>query len=258
MIAQALGGIMSITGQPEGEPTRLGSSIGDIIAGMFGAIGIVSALYERVFTGRGLMVDVAMLDGQVAVLENDISRYAINGEVLGPIGSRHPSITPFGGFKTKDSWVIIACGNQTIWERFCKVVGREDLMEVEEFKTNEKRTENYEKIKPILDKIIIQKTTEEWLKILEPNGIPASAINSIDKIFNDPQVKARKMIIQTEQPDMGKIHVAGNSIKLSTLTEEAVTDPAPKIGEHTSEILQNFLNYDDAKIDELKKQKVIF
>ena len=186
MITQALGGIMSITGQPGGEPTRVGSSIGDIIAGMFGAIGIVSALYERVFTGRGLMVDVAMLDGQVAVLENAIARYAINGEVPGPIGSRHPSITPFGGFKTKDSWVIIACGNQIIWERFCKVVNREDLLEVEEFKTNEKRTENYEKIKPILGEIIIQKTTEEWLKILEPGGVPASAINSIDKLFNDP------------------------------------------------------------------------
>ena len=258
MITQALGGIMSITGQPGGEPTRVGSSIGDIIAGMFGAIGIVSALYERVFTGRGLMVDVAMLDGQVAVLENDISRYAINGEVLGPIGSRHPSITPFGGFKTKDSWVIIACGNQVIWERFCKVVNREDLLEVEEFKTNEKRTENYEKIKPILGEIIIQKTTEEWLKILEPGGVPASAINSIDKLFNDPQVRARKMIIQTEQPDMGKIHVAGNPIKLSTLNQEVVTDPAPKIGEHTVEILQSFLNYDDAKINELKKQEVIF
>lgn len=258
IIAQALGGIMSITGQPGGEPTRVGSSIGDIIAGMFGVIGIISAIYERVFTGKGQMVDVAMLDGQVAVLENAIARYAINGEVPGPIGSRHPSITPFGGFKTKDSWVIIACGNQAIWERFCKVVNREDLLEVEEFKTNEKRTENYEKIKPILGEIIIQKTTEEWLKIFESGSVPASVINTIDKLFNDPQVKARKMIIQAEQPGMGKIYVAGNPIKLSTLTEEVVTDPAPKIGEHTDEILQSFLNYDDAKIDELRKQKVIF
>lgn len=258
IIAQALGGIMSITGQPGGEPTRVGSSIGDIIAGMFGAIGIIAALYERVFTGKGQMVDVAMLDGQVAVLENAIARYAITGEVPGPTGSRHPSITPFGGFKTKDSWVIIACGNQTIWERFCKVVGREDLLEVEEFKTNDKRTENYEKIKPILDEIVIQKTTEEWLKILEPSGVPVSAINSVDKLFNDPQVKARKMIIETEQPSMGKIYVAGNPIKLSTLTEEAVTEPAPKIGEHTVEILKTYLNYTDVKINELRKKQIIF
>jgi len=258
MIAQALGGIMSITGQPGGEPTRVGSSIGDIIAGMFGAIGIIAALYERVFTCKGQMVDVAMLDGQVAVLENAIARYAISGEVPGPIGSRHPSITPFGGFKTKDSWVIIACGNQAIWEKFCKAVDREDLLEVEEFKTNEKRTENYEKIKPILDEIILQKTTEEWLKILESNGVPSSAINTVDKLFNDPQVKARKMIIETEQPDMGKIHVAGNPIKLSTLTEEVVTDPAPKIGEHTVEILKTYLNYTDVKINELRKKQIIF
>jgi len=258
MIAQALGGIMSITGQPGGEPTRVGSSIGDIIAGMFGAIGIIAALYERVFTCKGQMVDVAMLDGQVAVLENAIARYAISGEVPGPIGSRHPSITPFGGFKTKNSWVIIACGNQAIWEKFCKAVDREDLLEVEEFKTNEKRTENYEKIKPILDEIILQKTTEEWLKILESNGVPSSAINTVDKLFNDPQVKARKMIIETEQPDMGKIHVAGNPIKLSTLTEEVVTDPAPKIGEHTVEILKTYLNYTDVKINELRKKQIIF
>ena len=258
MIAQALGGIMSITGQPGGEPTRVGSSIGDIIAGMFGAIGIITALYERVFTCKGQMVDVAMLDGQVAVLENAIARYAISGEVPGPIGSRHPSITPFGGFKTKNSWVIIACGNQAIWEKFCKAVDREDLLEVEEFKTNEKRTENYEKIKPILDEIILQKTTEEWLKILESNGVPSSAINTVDKLFNDPQVKARKMIIETEQPDMGKIHVAGNPIKLSTLTEEVVTDPAPKIGEHTVEILKTYLNYTDVKINELRKKQIIF
>ena len=258
MIAQALGGIMSITGQPGGEPTRVGSSIGDIIAGMFGAIGIISAIYERVFTGKGQIVDVAMLDGQVAVLENAIARYAINGEVPGPIGSRHPSITPFGGFKTKDSWVIIACGNQAIWERFCQAVNRGDLLEVEEFKTNEKRTENYEKIKPILNEITIQKTTKEWLKIFESASVPASAINTVDKLFNDPQVKARKMIIETEQPGMGKIYVAGNPIKLSTLTEELVTDPAPRIGEHTDEILQSLLNYDDTRISQLKKQEIVF
>jgi CoA:oxalate CoA-transferase len=258
MIAQALGGIMSITGQPGGEPTRVGSSIGDIIAGMFGAIGIISAIYERVFTGKGQIVDVAMLDGQVAVLENAIARYAINGEVPGPIGSRHPSITPFGGFKTKDSWVIIACGNQAIWERFCQAVNRGDLLEVEEFKTNEKRTENYEKIKPILNEITIQKTTKEWLKIFESASVPASAINTVDKLFNDPQVKARKMIIETEQPGMGKIYVAGNPIKLSSLTEELVTDPAPRIGEHTDEILQSLLNYDDTRISQLKKQEIVF
>jgi len=225
---------------------------------MFGAIGIISALYERVFTGKGQVVDVAMLDGQVAVLENAIARYDISGEVPSPIGSRHPSITPFGGFKTKDSWIIIACGNQKIWERFCKVVNREDLLEVEEFKTNERRTKNYEKIKPILDKITIQKTTEEWLKAFESASVPASAINTVDKLFNDPQVKARKMIIEAEQPGMGKMHLAGNPIKLSTLTEEVVTDPAPMIGEHTDEILKTYLSYTDVEIDELRKKQIIF
>ncbi len=258
MLAQGMGGIMSITGQPGGEPTRVGSSIGDIIAGMFGAIGIISAIYERVFTGRGQMVDVAMLDGQVAVLENAIARYAINGEVPGPLGSRHPSISPFGGFKTKDSWVIIACGNQIIWERFCRAIGREDLMEIPEFATNDKRTENYKKLKPIMDEIVQQKTTQEWLELLEEHNVPSGPINTIDKLFDDPQVKSRNMLIKAEQPGMGTIYVAGNPIKLSTLKEEAVTDPAPKIGEHSEEILKTFLNYSDAMINELKAKNVIF
>jgi len=258
MIAQALGGIMSITGQPGGEPTRVGSSIGDIIAGMFGAIGIISALYERVFTGKGQMVDVAMLDGQVAVLENAIARYAITGEVPGPLGSRHPSISPFGGFKTKDSWVIIACGNQIIWEKFCRAIDREDLIEIPEFATNEKRTENYQKLRPIMDKIVQQKTTQEWLELLEKHNVPSSPINTIDKLFDHPQVKNRNMLVKAEQPRMGTIYVAGNPIKLSTLKEEVVTDPAPKIGEHTDEILKTFLNYDDARISELKAKNVIF
>ena len=258
MLAQGMGGIMSITGQPGGEPTRVGSSIGDIIAGMFGAIGIISAIYERVFTGRGQMVDVAMLDGQVAVLENAIARYAINGEVPGPLGSRHPSISPFGGFKTKDSWVIIACGNQIIWERFCRAIGREDLMEIPEFATNDKRTENYKKLKPIMDEIVQQKTTQEWLELLEKHNVPSGPINTIDKLFDDPQVKSRNMLIKAEQPGMGTIYVAGNPIKLSTLKEEAVTDPAPKIGEHSEEILKTFLNYSDAMINELKAKNVIF
>lgn len=258
MLAQGMGGIMSITGQPGGEPTRVGSSIGDIVAGMFGAIGILTALYERVFTGEGQMVDVAMLDGQVAILENAIARYVVTGEIPGPLGSRHPSISPFEAFKTKDSWVIIACGNQIIWEKFCRAIGREDLMEIPEFATNDKRTENYQKLKPIMDEIVQQKTTQEWLNLLEKHNVPSGPINTIDKLFADPQVKSRNMLIKAEQPGMGTIYVAGNPIKLSTLKKEAVTGPAPKIGEHTEEILKTFLNYSDAMINELKTKNVIF
>ena len=258
MLAQGMGGIMSITGQPGGEPTRVGSSIGDIVAGMFGAIGILTALYERVFTGEGQMVDVAMLDGQVAILENAIARYVVTGEIPGPLGSRHPSISPFEAFKTKDSWVIIACGNQIIWEKLCRAIGREDLMEIPEFITNDKRTENYKKLKPIMDEIVQQKTTQEWLELLEKYNVPSGPINTIDKLFDDPQVKSRNMLIKAEQPGMGTIYVAGNPIKLSTLKEEAVTGPAPKIGEHTEEILKTFLNYSDTMINELKAKNVIF
>lgn len=258
MIAQSLGGIMSITGEPGRPPVRVGTSIGDIVGGMFLSIGVISALYERTVTGKGQKVDVAMLDGQIAILENAIARYSVTGEVPGPLGSRHPSITPFEAFKTRDSWVVIACGNQAIWERFCKAAGREELLEVPEFSSIEKRTINYNKLKPILDELIMQKTTSEWLEILEKNGVPASPINTIDKLFDDPQVKERNMIVKIDQPGIGEMHVAGNPIKMSSQEGEIPEAPAPGLGQHTGEILRGFLGYTEEKITALREKGIIY
>ncbi len=257
MIAQSMSGIMSITGEPGKAPVRIGSSIGDIVGGMFLCIGVVSALYDRTITGKGQKVDVAMLDGQIAVLENAIARYSLTGEIPGPLGSRHPSITPFEAFKTKDSWVVIACGNQDIWERFCRVSNREDLLKDPDFSTNELRTSNYQKIKPIMDSLIGQKTTGQWLELLEKNGVPASPINTIDKIIDDPQVKARKMIMNVLQPGMGELHVAGNPVKMSRMLEETVSGNAPRLGQHTDLLLKSYLGYDEDRINALRERNVI-
>ncbi|AZR72679.1 carnitine dehydratase [Anoxybacter fermentans] len=241
MIVQAAGGIMSITGHPGGPPTRVGASIGDIIAGLFTAIGVCAALYQREKTGKGQKIDVAMLDSQVAILENAIARYIVTGEPPKPLGARHPSITPFEAFKAADDWVIIAIGNDALWAKFCKAVGREDLIDHPEFATNAKRTENYDKLKPIMDEIISKKTAAEWIEELDKAGIPVGPINTIDKLFEDPQIKARNMLVDVNDPEIGKMKVAGNPIKMSSFEDEKDRQPAPNLGEHTEEILKRFL-----------------
>ena len=200
-----------------------------------------------------------MLDGQLAILENAIARYTSTGEIPGPLGTRHPSITPFEAFKTKDNWVILAIGNDALWSQFCKLVQREDLIQDPRFVTNGDRTKNYEQLKPILDEIFIEKTTDQWLDELNQAGIPCSPINSVDKLFTDPQVEARNMLVEVEQPKVGKIKVAGNPIKLSDIPpeEEIPAEPAPSIGEHTEEILTSVLGYDLDRVNSLKEKKVL-
>jgi len=257
MIVQGMGGIMSITGEEGGAPVRVGTSIGDLVAGLYGAIGILTALADRDFSGEGRMVDVAMLDGQISILENAISRYAATGEIPKPLGGRHPSIAPFEAYKTKDSYIIIACGNQALWEKFCKLVGREDLLALDIFKTNEDRTNNVDKLSSYMNEICKEKTTSEWNDYLNDNGIPCSPINTIDKLFTDPQIAARNMLVEVEQPGAGKIKISGNPIKLSGMQEEIHKDPAPSVGEHTEMILKQYLGYNADMINNLKKEKVI-
>ncbi|MCK4259978.1 MAG: CoA transferase [Halanaerobiales bacterium] len=241
MIVQAAGGIMSITGQPGGAPTRVGASIGDINAGMFTAIGICSALYRREFTGEGQKIDVSMLDSQVAILENAIARYTTTGVAPKPLGARHPSITPFEAFKASDDWVIVAIGNDKLWAMFCETVGREDLITDPELATNAARTENYEKIKKIMDEIIAQKTSAEWIELLDNANIPVGPINTVDKLFEHPQIEARHMLVEANDPVAGKVVMAGNPIKMSSFEDEIVRESAPELGEHNEEILKRFL-----------------
>jgi CoA:oxalate CoA-transferase len=253
---QGMGGIMSITGEPDGPPVRVGTSIGDIAAGLFTAIGILSALYVREKTGRGQKIDVSMLDCQVAILENAIARYMASGIVPRPLGTRHPSITPFEAFESKDDYVIIAVGNDALWVRFCKVIGEPKLAFYPEFSTNTLRTENYSKLRPLIAKIIKTKTTGEWIKIFEEEGIPCAPINTVDKILEDPQIQSRRMIVELKHPKAGKLKVAGLPIKLSE-TPGSVENPAPLLGQHTEDILSNILKINFEKIQQLRKEQVI-
>lgn len=256
VIVQGMGGVMSITGEAGGEPMKCGASIGDITAGLFSAIGVMIALYNRDKTGKGQLVDVSMLDCQVAILENAISRYTNAGVIPKPIGNRHSSITPFQALKTSDGYVIIAVGNDKLWEKFCGLIERPDLFADERYKTNPLRTQNVETLSVELTKTFVTKTTDEWLALIKNAGIPVGPINDVSRVIRDPAVIARDMIVTTKHPVAGEVKMAGVPIKLSD-TPGSVDAPAPTLGQHTVELLKEYLGYDDEKIKALYDEKTI-
>ncbi len=238
MIAQAMGGVMSLTGHPGGPPTRVGTSTGDITAALFATIGVVTALYDREKTGRGQKVDVAMLDSQVAVLENAISRYVATGEVPGKLGSRHPSIAPFAAFATKDGHIAIAAGNDDIWARVCRVLGHEELIADERFRTNPSRVEHVDAMTAEMEISLSAKTSREWLALLESAGVPCGPLNNVADVMADPQVLARNMIVESLDPDMGPIRMQGNPIKLSAHEDAKTRGFAPELDGDREAILR--------------------
>ena len=256
MIIQGMGGIISITGEPEGPPIRVGTSISDITAALFTTIGVLSALHHRNQTGKGQFVDVAMLDSLVAVLENAVVRYFATGEAPKPLGARHPAITPFEAFASADGHVIIALGNDTLWAKFCEHVHRQDLISDERFRTNADRTENHAELFPILSDIMSERTTDGWIDALGEIGVPCGPINAMDQVVSHPQVQAREMITRVAHQITGAVEVPGVPIKLSE-TPGNVDAPAPSLGEHTTEVLTDVLKMSPAEVAALKQDGVI-
>lgn len=238
MVVQAMGGIMSITGNPDGEPVRVGSSIGDLTAGLYTVIGIISALYSRKETGKGCKVDVSMLDGQVAMLENAIARYFAHGESPKPLGSRHPSIAPFGAFKTSDGYIIIAAGNDGLFIKLSEAIGAASFKDNKKYLTNPLRVENVDELKNDIEAVLKNKTTFEWIEIINNAGIPCSPINTVKDVIEDSQVNARNMIIDTFDEKAGTIKMAGNPIKMSGFDDPKTREKAPYLDENREEILK--------------------
>jgi CoA:oxalate CoA-transferase len=238
MIAQAMGGVMSLTGHSDGPPTRVGTSTGDITAALFAAIGVVTALYDREKTGLGQKVDVAMLDSQVAVLENAISRYVATGEVPGKLGSRHPSIAPFAAFATKDGHIAIAAGNDDLWARVARVLGREDWERDPRYATNPGRVRHVEELTEEMETILSARSSREWLGLLEAAGVPCGPLNNVAEVMADKQVLARNMIVECLDPDMGPIKMQGNPVKLSAHEDPATRAPAPELDGDRAAILK--------------------
>ena len=238
LVVQGMGGLMSLTGQPGSGPTRVGTSIGDIAAGLFTAIGVNAALYHRELTGEGTKIDVAMLDCQVALLENAIARYVATGQVPGPLGSRHPSITPFEAFASADGHLIIAAGNDGLFRKLCDVLGRPELAGDPRFCSNEARTDNADALKTEIEGALRERSRADWLSALESAGVPCGPINDIAEVMSDPQVAARNMVIRVRDEVAGEISMPGNPIKLSAFDDPPTREPAPGLDRDRERLLE--------------------
>ena len=240
MVVQGMGGLMSVTGQPNSEPTRVGTSIGDITAGLFTTIGINAALYDREKTGKGTFIDVSMLDCQIAILENAIARYLSKNEIPEPMGSRHPSIAPFEAFKTKDSHIIIAAGNDKLFEKLCNVLEISEIFNDGRFNTNSLRSKNINELKIIIEDKLSSKITTEWVSQMEKERIPCGPIYNIKEAVENPQVQSRNMIVKAYHKVIGDFKLAGNPIKMSSYKDETTRGDIPDLDEHRDKILKEF------------------
>jgi CoA:oxalate CoA-transferase len=256
MVVQAYSGLMSITGPEGGEPCRVGTSIGDIIAGHQAVIGILAALMHRQKSGHGQHYDGAMVDGLFATLENAVVRYTATGEIPAPLGTAHPSITPFQAFPTKDNWIVLAIGSQKLWMQFCRVLGAQQLVEDARYATNPQRTKNRKALADAISAKTKEKTTAEWVVIFDKENLPYSPVNDLKQICEDRHIKERNMVVEVNQPGVGKIKIAGSPIHLSE-TPGAVYCPAPRLGEHTVDVLKRLLKVTDLDIETLRKEEVI-
>jgi CoA:oxalate CoA-transferase len=240
IIAQAMGGIMSVTGHEGSPPTRVGSSIGDLGAGLFTALGIMTAVHHRTRTGAGMMVDVAMLDSQVALLENSIARYFASGKPPKPLGARHASIAPFEPYATKDGWVVIACGNDELFRKLARTLGQPQLAEDPHFATNAQRSEHVLLLKATLEDLLRHHPTQHWLDLLLIAGIPCAPINDVGQAVHDPQVQARQMVLPVDDASVAPLMVAGMPIKMSAYPDAKKRRAAPELDADRARILADF------------------
>lgn len=256
LIIQGMSGFMSITGFDREHPVKAGSSIADIFAGTFTTIGILAALEHRRKTGAGQMVDVAMLDCMIAILENALATYDCTGKSPEPIGNVHRSISPFAAFKTADGQVNVCAGNDDLWRRFCEVIGMEEYVKDPRFADNKARVANFGELSPLIDGRMEAKTTAEWTAALDAVKVPCGPIMNMEQVAQDPHVKARNMIVELAHPIAGNLLVPGTAIKFSE-TPAGIKCPAPELGEHNKEVFTELLGMSEAEIDELKKKGTI-
>jgi len=254
-IAQAEGGIMSVTGEPEGPPMKVGVAIADITTGMFAAAAILAALRHRDRTGQGQRVEVSLLESVVGWLANVAMNYLVSGELPRRYGNAHPNVVPYQAFATSDGWVAIGVGNDAQFRRFCDVIGRPELADDPRFRTNSDRVINRDVLTPILEEIFKTRTTDEWIEALTAAELPCGPINTLDRVFRHPQVLHRRMVEEIDHPTAGRIKLVGIPYKFSA-TPLAIRRHPPTLGEHTEEVLRE-LGYSEAEVAALRAEGAI-
>lgn len=238
MVVQGLGGMMSITGYPGQPPARVGMSIGDIGAGLYTAIAVNAALVHRLKTGKSTKIDIGMFDCQLALLENAVMRYTVEGEIPGPLGARHPTITPFQAFRTGDGNIVISAGNDGLFVKLADALGRPEMAGNPDYKTNAMRLKHQPRLQDEIEAILATKTTAQWLAILGKAGIPCGPINNIAQALAHPQVAARNMLISVPDPSGATLKLSGNPLKMSAFDDPPTRDPAPDLDADRAAILK--------------------
>ncbi len=253
MIIQGRSGLLSITGTESGETVRVGTSIADIVSGLYAAIGVLAGLLRRergAARGSGARVDIAMLDSVVSVLENAVARYQATGVEPAPLGSRHPSITPFETFPTADGQIVIAAGNDRLFGRLCEVLGVPELASDPRFAANSARTDHRDALKAALEAALARRGTAAWIAALEAAGVPVSPVAGIGDVFADPQVAARNMLVEAAGTD--RFRVTGTPVKMAGVDDPADKPGAPALGEHRDTVLRELLAYSSDRIGDLE------
>jgi len=257
---QGMGGLMSITGErddlPGGGPQRVGVPIVDIMTGMYASIAVCAALAHRAQTGAGQHIDMALLDTQVAFLANQAMNYLATGEAPGRLGNAHPNIVPYQTFRTRDGDIILACGNDNLFAKFCAVAQCPELKDDARFSTNARRVENRAALGPLLQQVFLERTTAEWVELLETAGVPNGPINRIDQVFEDPQVQARGMKLELAHATAGTVPLVASPMRFSATPVQHAAAP-PVLGQHTEAILRAELGLSDAEIEVLRADEVI-
>ena len=256
LIVQAWGGLMSITGTPDGEPVKVGVAIIDLVAGLMLGNAITAALFAREKSGVGQRIDTSLLEAEIASLINVGSNYLIGGTVPARWGNAHPNIVPYQNFKTADGYLVIGVASEVIWKRFCQAIGRSELTDDRRFADNSKRVQNRAELVSLLSEMFLKRNNQAWFDRLTAAEVPCAPVQSIDQVFQAPQVLHRDMLMEVEHPTAGKVRMAGMPVKFS-LTPASVRLPPPLLGQHNTEILKSWLGMNAEAIEELKREKII-
>ena len=257
-IMQGISGLMSITGEPDGEPQKVGIAVADIGAGMWAAFAVMAAIHNRSHKGKGQgqYIDISMMDAQVAWLTYQAANFFANGTPPKRLGAAHPNLVPYQAFMCQDNkYLNLAVGSERIWERFCEGMGMPELRENPEYKTNIERAQNRAKIVPYLQEIFIKQPVSHWVEKLQAVSVPCGPINDLEDVFSDPQLLSREMFVEMAHPTLGKIKQTGLPLKFSR-TPGGIDRPPPLLGEHNQEVLQE-IGFSAAEVEELKTQDVI-
>jgi crotonobetainyl-CoA:carnitine CoA-transferase CaiB-like acyl-CoA transferase len=254
-IAQGMSGLMSVTGLPGQGPVRTGAAIADLAAGLFAALGVMTALLERETSGKGQWVQSSLLQAGVALLDFQAARYLMKGEVPPQVGNDHPTSMPTSAYRTRDGYINVAASGEGMWARLCKAIGREDMLEDPRFKGLQKRAENRKQLNAAIDEALQKKTSAEWIETLNTASVPCGPIYNVGQVFSDPQVEHLGVATEVEHAKLGRFKVLAQPARLSR-TPGKVVAPTPEIGEHTDEILKE-LNYDAAEIAKLRQGGIV-